>query len=260
MQYKLQTLLRSEAMRKTLQITILLFLMPVLCQATTFTTDGVINGGIYDDVYITNTATVGMTAGTVYTMYIENLGTLNYFGGIITEIELRNSAIFNFESSSLSEIALSSWGSGSFNLNDGAYQGTLEMWEYSHNILNDGQLTATSADFYDYVITDVYGGNVSWGYLSLHGYSVLNIYGGDVSFNNGFNLDEDAEINIYYQSVIETERPYKLLGYTLLDGTELLLDQFTLSEIEQINFQYIPEPTTILLFTFGGLLLRRTRK
>ncbi len=246
--------------KKLIKIMIFLAaLAPATCQALTFTDDGVINGGTYDNVYIENTATVDMTAGVVGNMYIQNLGTLNYFDGTITEIELRNSATFNLKGSSLSGSTLSSWGSGNFNLNSGAYQGTLDMWEYGHNILNDGQLTATLANFYDYVITDVYGGNVTWDFISLHGYSELNIYGGDVSFNNGFNLHEDAEINVYYQSVIETERPYELLGYILLDGTEFLLDQFTSSEIEQINFQYVPEPTTLLLFAIGGLFLKRQK-
>ncbi|MHC4069549.1 MAG: PEP-CTERM sorting domain-containing protein [Planctomycetota bacterium] len=242
--------------KKLIKIMLFLaFLAPVTCQALTFTDDGVIDGGTYTDVYILNTATVGMTAGTVDTMYIENLGTMNYFDGTITDIELRNSATFNLEGSSLSGSTLSSRGSGNFNLNSGAYQGTLDMWEYSHNVLNDGQLTATLASFYDYVITDVYGGNIAWDSISLHGYSELNIYGGDVSFNNGFNLHEDAGINVYYSDIIEWDEI--ITGYHLLDGSEFMLDQFTQYEIDQINF--VPEPTTFLLLGLGGLLLRKRK-
>jgi hypothetical protein len=234
-----------------------MLLTPALSHAIIFDEDGVIDGGTYDDVYIINTATVDMTAGIVGTLYVENAGTLNFSGGTISEIELRNSATFNLENSSLSGVTLSSWGSGNFNLNNGSYSGWLESWEYSHNTISDGQLLDVQANLYDYVVTDIYGGNVTWDFMSLHGYSVLNIYGGDVSFNNGFNLHEDAEINVYYQSVIETERPYELLGYVLLDGTEFLLDQFTSSEIEQMNFQYIPEPTSILFLFFGASLIRK---
>jgi len=245
---------------KTKLINIMLFLAVLVpsVHATIFTEDGVIDGGTYDDVYIQSDATVDMTAGTVYTMYIENLGTLNYHGGIITEVELRNSGTFNLEESSLSGSALSSWGSGNFNLDGGAYQGTLEMWEYSHNIIDSGQLTTATSDFYDYVITDIYGGDVVWNSLSLHGYSALNIYGGNVSFNSGFNLHEDAEINVHYSDIIYLNEWDEIItGYHLLDGSEFMLDQFSQYEIDQINF--VPEPTTFLLFGLGGIILRRRK-
>jgi len=238
----------------------MLLLTPALSHAIIFDEDGVIDGGTYDDVYIINTATVDMTNGTVGNMYIQNLGTLIFSGGTISEIELRNSATFNLENSSLSGVTLSSWGSGNFNLNNGSYSGALESWEYCHNTINDGQLLDVQANLYDYVVTDIYGGNVTWDFMSLHGYSVLNIYGGDIGFNNGFNLHEAAEINVYYSSIIryKPEDPYSpIIGYRLLDSSEFMLDQFSQYEIDQINF--IPEPSTLLLLSLGGLLLRKKR-
>jgi len=235
----------------------ILFVTSFQAHATTFTEDGEINGGTYSEVYILNDATVDMIAGMVDSMYVEDSGTLNYFDGSIEQIILDDSSTMNIESSSLIGTSLSLSGSSYFNLNGGSYQGTLDAGEYSHNIMNDGQLTATLANFYGYVITDVYGGNITWDFISLHGYAALNIYGGDVSFNNGFNLNEDAEINVYYSSIISQERPYEILGYQLLDGSEFMLDQFTQYEIDQINF--IPEPSTLLLLSLGGILLRKKR-
>ncbi|MBN2138172.1 MAG: PEP-CTERM sorting domain-containing protein [Sedimentisphaerales bacterium] len=246
--------------RKVLKIMLLLLLMPMLCRATslTFTEDGTITSGTYDDVTIMDTATVGMSGGDVSRMYVQNLGILNYSGGTIGQTELRDAAKLNLEGASLTGLKL--FNSNIFNLNSGTFDGTFEMYEYSEINVNGGQVVNADLQSYNFGITDIYAGDVTWEGVDLYQHSVLNIYGGDVLFNDGFWLDDDAGINVFYSSIIrlKPEDPYsEIIGYNLRDGGEFMLDQFAQSEIDQINF--VPEPTTLLLLGLGGLLLRKRK-
>ncbi len=244
--------------KKIQKIVILLVLMPVLCHATTLTfiIDGTIDGGTYDEVTIMNTATVGMTNGDASRMYVQNLGTLNFYNGNIGQADLWNSGEFNLEGASFGN-TLSLNNSSLFNLNSGTFDGLIYGYDYSHITVDGGQAPGIEFDMSSYAIADIYAGNVTIESLDLHQYSTLNIYGGDVLFNNGFWLDDDAEINVFYSSVIYNKPGGIIIGYHLLDNSEFMLDQFTYSEIDQINF--VPEPTTIFLFGLGGLFLRKRK-
>ena len=257
----------------------ILFVTSFQTHATTFTEDGSIDGGVYGDVHIINTATVDMTGGSVDTVSIEQMGTLNYYDGtIIDEIYVWNSGTFNLEGANFSPVQnLHVTNAGLFNMNTGTLSGTIELREYVEVNINDGQITNSLLDSMGYSTTNIYGGEHNFDDIWLNEFSTLNIYGGDVNWltagfssnsviniyggsiysEHGFNLQDDAEINVYYSSVIYQERPYQILGYYLLDGSEFMLDQFTQYEIDQINF--IPEPSTLLLLSLGGLLLRKKR-
>lgn len=244
--------------RNMLKIVFLLLWMPMICNATSlvFTEDGTIAAGTYNDVTIMDTATVSMTGGIVGDMYIQNLGKLNFEGGSINQVELRDSSTLNLEGATFDSLQL--FNSSVFNLNSGTFNGWFQGGEYIEIIVNGGQVINTQVDTYGYAVIDIYGGEVTWDFVRLHGYSVLNVYGGSVSFNNGFNLYEDGEINVYYSSIIHREPgdPYsEIIGYHLRDSGEFMLDQFTQAEIDQINF--VPEPTTFLLFGLGYLFLKR---
>ncbi len=230
--------------------------VPAICQATslTFTEDGTIVSGAYDDVTIMSTATVGMTGGIVGDMYIQNLGTLNFEGGTIEGAELWSSAKFNLEGASFDN-TLSLNNSSIFNLNSGTFSGLIYGYEHSHSSINDGQALGIDFEMSSYAIADIYGGEVTIDFVHLHGDSVLNVYGGDVTFTNGFSLYEDGEINVHYSDIIEWDEI--ITGYHLLDGSEFMLDQFSQYEIDQINF--VPEPATFLLLGLGGLLLRKKK-
>ena len=254
--------------------------MPALCQATIFTTDGVIDGGTYSDVTIESTATVDMTAGTVETMLIRQSGTLNYNSGTIEEeIYVRDSGTLNFEGATFQgPQGLSMYNGSILNFNDGLLSGTFNMDNYvevtieggeiadttlssngyANTIINDGLVDWDDMMLNGFSVMDIWGGTVNWLAASIGDEATLNIYGGDMSFENGFSLNNDAEFNVYYSDIIrhKPEDPYsQIIGYHLLDGSEFMLDQFTYSEIDQINF--VPEPATLLLFGLGGLLLRR---
>ena len=87
---------------------------------------------------------------------------------------------------------------------------------------------------------------------------MLNIYGGGVTFQNGFNLRDDAQINVYYSDIIYHEYDPFIIGYQLLDGSEFMLDQFSPSEIDQISF--VPEPATLFLLGLGAIALRKNNR
>lgn len=258
-------------------VTFLIIITPAVCQAIplTFTIDGTIDGGTYDDVTIMSTATVGMTNGDISHMYVQNLGTLNFYNGNLGQADLWDSGEFNLEGGSFGN-TLSLNNSSTFNLNSGTFNGLIYSYDYSHITIDGGQAPGIEFDMSSYAIADVFAGNVTIDSLDLRQYSVnniyggevtfncypwiddnsqLNIYGGDITFTQGFSLREDAEINVFYSGVIYNKPGGIIIGYNLLDNSNFMLDQFTYSEIGQINF--VPEPTTLLLFAFGGLLLRK---
>ncbi len=267
-------------MRKIILIILVFLHIGSLCQATTFTTDGVIDGGTYSDVTIESTATVDMTAGTVETMLIRQSGTLNFLGGTIQdEIYLYDAGILNLEGANFQGTqGMWMYNASEFNLNSGSLTGVIDLSNYVNVSINGGQVINGELNSNYYAITDihdgdtawdsvllcqfsklnVYGGTVNWQSIGILESAVLNIYGGDVTFEHGFNLSGDnAEINVHYSSVIYDKPGGIIIGYHLLDNSEFMLEQFTYSEIDQINF--VPEPTTLVLLGLGGLFLRKLK-
>ena len=246
-------------------------------QALIFNSDGTIDGGTYSDVTIESTATVDMTAGTVETMLITQLGNLNFYGGTIQdEISLQDSGTLNLEGANFQGTqGIWMYDSSLFNLNSGSFTGTLDLSNFVNVNVNGGQIINGLLNSNFYAITDIYdgdsdwdnawigqfstlniyGGNVTWSNISISQSAMLNIYGGDIIFPNGFNLQDDAQINVYYSDVIYHEYDPFIIGYYLLDGSEFMLDQFSPSEIDQINF--VPEPTTFLMLCLGAIALRK---
>lgn len=257
----------------------LLFLMPVLCQATIFTEDGTISGGTYSDVTIESTATVSMTAGNVESMLISQMGTLNHYGGTIgQEIYLQNSGTLNLEGATFQGTqGMSMFNDSVFNLNTGYLSTSMELNDYVEANINNGQITDSSLNLNSYAVTNIYdgdtdwdnvmigqfstlnirGGSAVWDSISISQNAILNIYGGELTFTQGFNLQDEGEINVYYSSIIYHEYDPIIVGYRLLDNREFMLDQFSQSEIDQINF--IPEPTTFLLLGLGTIMLRKRK-
>lgn len=266
--------------KKIYTIVILVVFAPAICQAIVFTEDGAIDGGTYGNVTIENDATVDMTAGTVDAMSINQVGTLNFYGGtIIEEIYLRESGILNLEGANFHPTqSLTIEDASTFNLNSGVLSGRIELREYVEVYVNGGQITDSLLDSTGYAITDIYdgihtfedmwlyqystlniyGGDVSWLTGSITDNAVLNVYGGTIDFEHGFSVGNNGEFNVHYSDIIYLNEWDEIItGYHLLDGSEFMLDQFTQYEIDQINF--VPEPTTLLLFGLGGLLLRKRR-
>ncbi len=268
---------------KMLILTAIVPLFTIAVNATTFTEDGTISSGVFGHVYVTNTAEVEMTGGMVESVYIEEMGTLRFSNGtILDEVYVGNSGTFILNGASFypsQEIQLR--GAGKFRMNSGTLDGFLYTREYTEINIFDGQITNGFLDSIDYSVTAIHGGIHNFDDILLRDFSVLKIYGGQINWlsadfdNNSivhmyggyihseynFNVDGNSQFNVYYSDIIyDSRRGTYIEGYRLLDGSEFMLDQFTYSEIQQINFHYVPEPTTLLVFLTGGLLLRRVQR
>lgn len=265
---------------KMLILTAIVPLFTIAVNATTFTEDGTISSGVFGHVYVTNTAEVEMTGGTVESVYIEEMGTLRFSNGtILDEVYVGNSGTFILNGASFypsQEIQLR--GAGKFRMNSGTLDGFLYTREYTEINILDGQIINGTLDSIDYSATTIQGGTHNFDDIWLQDFSVLKIYGGHINWLNAnfdnnsivhmyggyihseynFDVDSNAQFNVYYSDIIyDQKRGIYIEGYRLLDGSEFMLDQFTYSEIQQINFQYVPEPATLLLFSLGGILCKK---
>ncbi|HBG77314.1 MAG TPA: hypothetical protein DDW84_00500 [Phycisphaerales bacterium] len=242
-------------------------------------------GGNSSNVWIRDYGTMNFSGGTVSHVRVENVGTMNLLSSSFRDIELRNSANFNIDGGQF-EGRIATWDSSTININSGyVQQGWLESVNYTVANFYGGDTAWNFLTLRDYAIANIRGGNIHFTSFDLHGFASLNVFGGQIALDipvslflrdsvtlniygggsailsNGFYLEDNSQINVYYSSIIYNE-PGKcgppILGYRLIDGSGFLLNQFTQTEISQINF--IPEPMSLLLFGFGLLALRKSKK
>ncbi len=100
---------------------------------------------------------------------------------------------------------------------------------------------------------NIYGGGLSLQYLDVYHSATLNIYAGDLHVINSPIFSEASNVNIYgYGFDYDGERV--LTGF-LLDGSSFIFDECFPSDYAHLTL--IPEPATLLLLAFGGLLSRK---
>jgi len=98
---------------------------------------------------------------------------------------------------------------------------------------------------------NIYGGILTLDYLDILYSSMLNIYGGDLLVGNSPGFSESSTVNIYgYDFNYGSNR---LTGF-LSDGSPFIFNELAFDEYSHMNL--IPEPTSLLLFGLGALLLR----
>jgi hypothetical protein len=170
---------------------------------------------------------------------------------------------------------------------------TAEVWTSGHHeiydgdpygevlIYNDVQLDIFGGDLvyvwaYDNTITNWYDGEM--GYFVAHDDSIVDIYGGKVLITLG--ADANSVVNLYSSDLIEMVSlwdnsvlnlyAYDVIhhatgGYSddgwiegkyILDDTEFSID---LIKDSFSNINIVPEPSTLLFFSLGGLILRKKR-
>ena len=165
---------------------------------------------------------------------------------------------------------------------DGGGADIIEMWRYSHlKVLSTSPFIAGYGGIWDirlYGHMDYFGGQTEE--LSISGYATANLYGGRIDFISSYQkvfdviVGWDEQGNPIFNTHIEMfVRDYEYNPTTMrLTGTWgdfttfniKLLDQSSDPRfdpaIDNIKFTIIPEPATILLLCFGGLLTCRKKE
>ena len=227
-------------------LTILMMLLFGVCSVQavdiTFSTSGtIVNGNVYDDVYVENDGTI-----------------VDMFGGQIEGLWLYDTSIFNLHNGQIvgyfSGIDIGHL--STINVLGGVIDKSSDFVVHGNANFDGGSITAGRLKTYEDSIVTLTGGFLNLGMLEIHG--ELNIYGGmlDIEDNGG----TDGVVNIYgYDfTYIPTGDPFwgggTLTGY-LLDNNPFIIKGLSQNEFE--NFNLIPEPMTVLLLGLGGVFLRR---
>jgi hypothetical protein len=223
--------------KAALQIVLLLVLCePIITLASdiTFSSSGTItDGNVFDTVYVQNDGTVvDMTGGQIGNLQTSYVSTFNLRGGQISKILQTDPApIIDIGPTATLNILGGSVDIGNFVLGGESY-----------TLIQGGQVSADLMKAYYDCVIDIEGGILQIGSFSIVGSSQLptiNIYG------SGFDYDPTGGT---YEGI--------LTGY-LADGSQFSIND--VSESEYLRFNLVPEPGTLLLFSFGGLFLARRR-
>ena len=98
---------------------------------------------------------------------------------------------------------------------------------------------------------NIYGGSVECHSLTVNDSSTLNVYGGGLYVGNSPGFSESSTVNIYGYDF--NYDGFRLTGF-LSDGSAFLFNELSFDKYSHMNL--IPEPASLLLLAFGGLLLR----
>ena len=254
----------------------------------------IVNGNNFVDVDVSETSTLGITGGTIsQRLRLKEESTSNISGGIVTRLETSGSSFTKITNGMIgiahlldnSKIQVSGGVHGPFSTHD---NGKFEVTggEFSAILVEDeGTLNLHNGIVNDELFADlngtvnIFGGAVDEIIAGLNDDGdenefVINIYGGDIAHINYFRfgkinlfggtidtmLIRTPGVSIYGTglTIQELEAPRWLLTGTLADGTDANIEITTLPSF--INLVEIPEPDTLLVVLFGGIvLLKRIR-
>jgi hypothetical protein len=145
------------------------------------------------------------------------------------------------------------WTSGHHIILDGDWYGEIWMYENARATMFGGE--AYKLETYGTTAFDMLDGQLR--ILYVHDYSIAELYGGHLE---SLGITESAVVNLYAYDVnfYATGGYYRrgrLEGRYLASDSYFSFDLITSDSFSHINV--IPEPTTVLLFGLGGLLLRK---
>ncbi|HIJ52887.1 MAG TPA: PEP-CTERM sorting domain-containing protein [Planctomycetes bacterium] len=233
-------------MMKTKIITILVTTMlvgvgEVRATDITFTSDGQINPGeVWSSVSIYNDGTVvDMLGGFVEQMDTYDYSMVNITAGSINSLCARNYSITNFSGGSI-------YGPTAF--------------DYATVNLS-GDASAVSLGIDDFGTLNMNGGSI--GQIGIRDSGTVNLYGGIIS-ERLLVLDsalESAVINVFGYNLDKTSSGGHY-GYGQVygfwqDGTAFTIELDMSKTYSHVNL--IPEPSSILLFVLGAVLLRKRK-
>jgi hypothetical protein len=224
----------------------LLITLILLCTISTvravedriFTTSGqILDGEEWGNVYIYNDDTiVDMLGGLVDGIATYDASTLNITDGSVSTLEA-----LEFSTANVS----------------GGYAHTLWAWDSAMVTLSGtGSVISLSARG-DSGLANVYGGSVSG--ISTYDSGIVNLHGGLVS---DYISAPSGTINIFGYDLIKMPSG-GTYGFGYVAGYWHDNMAFTinlLSPETYSNVYLIPEPSSLVLFTFAGLLLRTNKK
>jgi hypothetical protein len=231
-------------MKKKLAITLfaILFVFPFCAQAMTFTSDGTIQtNDNWTNVYIVDTppnhTTVAMTGGAVNdSMGIYSASTLNMSGGNVGGLNANDESLVNISGGSITGLQVFNNATVTLSQNASiysavAYSGVINM--------NGGTITCLAA---------------------VGGSPVVNLRGGAITDYLG--ADSFASINVFGYNLTKTDSGgtfgYGQVSGFWQDGVAFAIN-FGGTEVYS-HIDLIPEPATLLLFSIGALLLRKSHK
>ena len=138
----------------------------------------------------------------------------------------------------------------------GMYGGTvITLWTYDSSIANIyGGKILGSIETYNLSTVNIHAGSVTLDFLAVEGSSMLNIYGGNFSSGNAPYFSDSSTVNIYGYGF--NYDGWTLTGF-LQDGSPFIFTELTDLNYPHINL--IPEPSSILLFALGAILLRKRK-
>lgn len=132
---------------------------------------------------------------------------------------------------------------------------TLRTYDSSSANIHDGQIKG-SIETRNSSTVNIHGGNIDLDYLAVSDLGTLNIYAGNLLVGNSPYFSESSTVNIYGYGF--NYDGFLLTGF-LSDDSSFLIREVSFSDYSHMNLIVIPEPTTVLLFGLGGLLLRKRR-
>ena len=218
----------------------------VLCQPIislagdfTFSSSGTIGpNDVYDNVYVENNGTI-----------------VDMTGGQVSSLSMYDSSIFNLYDGQISGffggISISSL--STINVLGGTIDKNVDFVVDGNANFTGGNITDYRLKTYKDSIVTFTGGSLNFDYFDIQG--GMDIRGGDLTVDD-VGLHIESVINIFSENY-NYNADSKVLTAYLIDAGYLSMSGLDQLEYDSINF--VPEPTTLLLLSLGGLFLRTRR-